>query len=128
MKLRVKGNSIRLRLTQGEVDRFREKGVVREITAFDLSGTRQLIYVVESCDSCQSPEASINNNIITVKVPVETAREWTETDLVGFDNGLDPEEEDSLYILVEKDFQCLHKRPHEDESDHFPNPLAGEGS
>lgn len=128
MKLRIKGNTLRLRLNQEEVNAFKEEGSVRSVTSFDLSGTRQLIYMLEKCSDCEKPQASFSHNMIVVKVPEALAVEWTDTDRVGFHNDEDPEGGSSLYILVEKDFQCLHKRPHEDESSNFPNPLAEDGS
>lgn len=124
MKLRIKGNSIRLRLTQDEVACFGRQGAVRDSISFDPSGRDALIYSLEICSSCLAPEADFSGNNIRVKVPEKIAREWVGTGLVGFDNRAQPSGNTSLDILVEKDFQCLHKRPNEDESDNFPNPLA----
>ncbi|WP_224488617.1 DUF7009 family protein [Robertkochia flava] len=124
MKLRIKENTLRFRLSQGEVTEFKEQGTVRSITSFNLSGAQQLIYVLQRCESCDLLQATFSQNMIVVNVPAATADEWTDTNLVGFNNEVDAKDPSDLFILVEKDFQCLHKRPNEDESDNFPNPLA----
>lgn len=125
MKLRVKGNTIRLRLTQGEVDAFRDSGRVSERVDFTGQGSVAFEYRLERCSGSNRLDAEFTENTLTVKVPADLAGKWTSTNLIGFDNKESEEVLPALYILVEKDFQCLHKRPHEDESDHFPNPMAG---
>lgn len=50
-------------------------------------------------------------------MPETMAESWATTDKVGFE-----ETTDSLYLLIEKDFQCLDNVI-EDQSDNFPNPL-----
>jgi len=46
------------------------------------------------------------------------AKNWLETDQTGIEAATS-----SLRILIEKDFQCLHRASAED-ADGFPNPLA----
>ncbi|THD69599.1 hypothetical protein E7Z59_04535 [Robertkochia marina] len=124
MKLRIKGDTIRMRLTQGEVDEFRNTGRVTDTTTFSTPSSSSLEYALVTEENGRELCASFSNNSITIHVPKAIARKWTETGQVGFDNR---EKEGVLptpYILVEKDFKCLHKRPNEDESDHFPNPLS----
>jgi hypothetical protein len=55
------------------------------------------------------------NNKIIVFMPYSCCEEWLETDRVGF------EQKGSLYLLIEKDFQCLDNVA-EDQSDNYPNP------
>jgi Family of unknown function (DUF7009) len=130
MKLRIKGNTIRLRLSQGDLEQFEREGAVSESTTFDPEGRQQLIYALEVGAEGEVPVASFSKNTITIKVPDSLASVWIQTNQVGFTNNVDPERTvaGKPYILVEKDFQCLHKRPHEDESDNFPNPLAPKNS
>lgn len=124
MKLRIKGNTIRLRLTQGEVDEFRVHGKVSDQLNFGGGSPAILHYILERHPEIKELTAVFTVDAITVQVPEITARAWVDTDQVGFDNRETDRRLPEPYILVEKDFQCLHKRPHEDESDHFPNPLA----
>lgn len=128
MKLRIKGSTIRLRLTQGEVDTFRDEGKVVDTTVFHTPGSASLRYVLESSEETKALQAYFENNTLLIKVPATVAGQWTGTEQVGFSNETEGAPLPVPYILVEKDFQCLHKRPHEDESDHFPNPMAGNNS
>lgn len=124
MKLRIKGNTIRMRLTQGEVDEFRNTGRVTDTTAFSTRGTSSLEYALVTDENTMELSASFSDNRISINVPKTIAQNWTETEQVGFDNQEKEDELPTPYILVEKDFKCLHKRPNEDETDHFPNPLS----
>lgn len=124
MKLRIKGNSIRLRLSQTEVNDFGTSGLCSDQTCLAggvLSYTLQRGTVTEVT-------ATLNQQHIVVEVPEAIARQWTEdASQVGFDHLQKVEGGEELRILVEKDFACLVDRPHEDESDNFPNPIAEAG-
>jgi hypothetical protein len=118
MKIRIRGNSIRLRLTQTEIDLFSKTGLVSD--TLDFGDGKKLIYTLEKTDA---PElsASFENNTIRTFFPGNRVFEWTKTDMVGLDNS---QEKKPLYILVEKDFQCLKPRSGEDDTDAFPNPTS----
>lgn len=117
MKLRILNDSIRLRLSQTEVDIFGEKGCVSAEIAF---GNNRLKYTVAALADTKDVTANFANNEIIVGIPSEMADKWMDPTEVGFEN----KDQSQMRILVEKDFQCLHKRPGEDESDSFPNPQA----
>lgn len=120
MKIRIKGNSIRLRLTKSEVAEFADKGVFFEETNF---GSSRLTYGLEI--SKDGFGASFENGNIIVSVPGSKGREWSKSDeMVGFEHKLTLERGSDLTILVEKDFVCLTDRPNEDESDNYPNPMS----
>ncbi len=61
--------------------------------------------------------ADFDGDSIVIKSPESYVQKWNTDDRVGFD-GYDTI---GLYILIEKDFQCLTHR-NEDESDLYPNP------
>src|SRR5688572_19270462 len=113
MKLRLKGNSIRLRLTQGEVERLVSDGVVQEVVEFG-PGRARFTYAVETDRQVHTVLADYTGDRMTVLVPDPHARRWAESDLVGIVADLD-----NLRITVEKDFTCLKPRLGEDESDMF---------
>ena len=119
MKLRIKGNSIRLRLTQTEITNFGEHGLLEEKTEFS-NGT-VFGYTLQSRYDLEKIEAAFSENTITVFVPLSIAKEWTTTDKVGFENKMDLGNGKQLFILIEKDFVCLDNT-YEDQSDNFPNP------
>jgi hypothetical protein len=119
MKIRIKGNSVRLRLTRSEVDRFGNKGMVEESTQF---GSSQLNYVLTQHDH-SAMAARFENNTVTVLMPAAWAEEWVNTERVGYESTMPLTGTEELYLLVEKDFVCLDNTT-EDQSDNYPNPLA----
>lgn len=123
MKIRIQGNSLRLRLSQSEVAKFNESGQVSDGINFGPTSPVSLTYRLERADQ---PAMSVVfvDNCINVYVPSEQATTWANSELeVGMEHlHRFPETGGSLRILVEKDFKCLADRPGEDESDHFPNP------
>ncbi|WP_020527175.1 DUF7009 family protein [Flexithrix dorotheae] len=123
MKLRIKGNSIRLRLMQGEVNDLNEKGLVKEITEFGLSEDQRFIYSIFKDENSKEISASLNTNQIQIKLPSRMVSNWAESDQVGIQHQISITDNISLDLLIEKDFKCLTVRENEDESDAFPNPL-----
>lgn len=120
VKLRIRNNSVRLRLMQGEVDSFADSGRVSATTAF--AGGRELHYALERSDSVDSVQASFADNEIRIRVPDREALQWTGSDAVSLCAEQAVAGGDSLSILVEKDFACLKPREGEDESDMYPHP------
>ena len=112
MKIRIKDNSIRFRLTQSEVAELGQNGMISSFTEFV---DRPFIYSIESTEDENLSAAFIENRII-LKMPKAMIAEWISTDRVGFDGqaGL-------VKILVEKDFVCIDNTL-EDQSDNYPNP------
>lgn len=122
MKLRIKGNSIRLRLSQTEVASFGKTGICFDKTFF---GINKLTYQLHKAD-VEAVKAEFSNFTISVAVPDAIADSWVKNETqVGFEHKQQLPDKSELLILVEKDFACLASRTNEDESDNFPNPLAG---
>lgn len=123
MKLRILDNSIRLRLTQSEVDTAKADGLVRGRVQF--AGSNTFDYVLESSPATVKPEAHISNNVLTVRVPKMDIEQWAASQQVSIRSDQLLDDGEQLRILIEKDFQCLAPRD-EDESDMFPHPDAGQ--
>ena len=123
MKLRIRDNSLRLRLTQTEVGALRGSGRVSAATAFP--GGAKLEYALECDDDIAELTATMGDGIITVHVPGDLAREWADSDRVSLCGDSSAGDGTSLSLLVEKDFACLAPREGEDESDMYPHPKAG---
>ena len=119
MKIRIKGNSIRYRLTKTEIDNFGKNGWLEEKTEFTNGCSFR--YRLEKKAGIENMEASFSGNRICIFVPEKIASEWTATDVVGFDTKMKIEEGKELFLLIEKDFVCLD-HTFEDQSDNFPNP------
>lgn len=118
MKLRIKGNSVRLRLTQREVARVGAGEPVVETTQFI---TGRLDYELCIAPS-RSIEARFDGGRIVVRLPSEVALRWVTTDQVGIETDLPVADGQSLHLLIEKDFACLDRR--DDDLDAFPHPQA----
>src|SRR5437870_1908972 len=124
MKLRIKGDSLRLRLTRNEVDRLASEGIVEESIGFGASPHQSLIYRVRRDGSSSSIDAECADNELTVSVPTEITAQWIGTEEVGMEAHSDIGNGRFLHILIEKDFACLTPRPGDDDNDTFPHPAA----
>jgi hypothetical protein len=121
MKLRIKGDSLRLRLTRGEVARLGETGRVDDTIRF-APGVR-MTYALVAADVSRV-QAGFDHATVTVQVPTAMARQWVESEQVGFAAEQDLGNGETLRLLIEKDFACLTVRVGEDDSDAFTNPMA----
>lgn len=126
MKLRIKGNSLRLRLTQSEIAGLGAFGRVEERIEFGFSQTLVYELIVEADAESRNEglRADFNDNRITVKLPFVLARELIETARVSISNEQESGGEAGvLSLLIEKDFACLDAGDAgEDQSDAYPNP------
>lgn len=121
MKIRIKGNSIRLRLSQSEVELFDREGIVKEETNFGNENP-VFLYALVKNENSKNITAVFHLNEIRVIVPQILGNNWAKTDLVGINADMPIQNNQFLSILIEKDFQCLTVRNGEDETDNFPNP------
>ncbi|MFB9844572.1 DUF7009 family protein [Mucilaginibacter ginsenosidivorans] len=114
MKIRIKGNSLRYRLTRSDVNAIIKEGRLEERTEF---GHQTLVYALQTTTDYDL-SATFHENRITLFVPHIMIDQLANTDEVGFES-----EQGKLFLLVEKDFTCLDNTA-EDQSDNYPNPLA----
>ena len=118
MKIRIKGNSIRFRLTQSEVQQLSETGSVKETAEF---GPNVFQYQVKLMSSVRTLQASYSNDTILMMVPEADGKNWFHNDTIGFEHEMELSTGKKLHLLLEKDFTCLENRD-EDQSDNYPNP------
>jgi len=121
MKIRIKENSVRFRLTPTEVKKFCEEGHIEKITKFSST---TLIYGVKQ-KPIEHLQVDFNNNAITLNVPETFAKSWSVNEVVGIDHTEELSDGDHFFLLLEKDFACLDNT-HEDQVDKYPNPKAGQ--
>jgi len=121
MKIRIKGNSIRYRLSQSEVKRFSETGHIMESTVFGDVPEKCFNYALRSKAGIAGMEAAFEGTTICLFVPEEAVQHWYHSEQIGFENNYDVAAGTSLHLLLEKDFVCLDKTD-EDQSDNYPNP------
>ena len=123
MKLRIRGDSMRLRLKRSEVDQLAAGTSIVEETHFPGS---VLTYRLDVADN-NSFSASFDNGTLSVKLPRSRVLNWATTDEVSLIAEQTLSGSDSLSLLIEKDFKCLepgHHRDCADDQDTFPHPSA----
>lgn len=120
MKLRIKGNSIRFRLTKPEVDYFGKEGYLEEKTEF---GNNTFVYAMQSNQDAKELTAEFSDTKITLLIPSNLSDKWVNTNQVGLENEMEIGSGKQLFLLIEKDFKCLDNTI-EDQSDNYPNPLS----
>jgi len=114
MKIRIKSNSLRYRLTRTDVAQLTRDRYLEDKVNF---GSRALVYALK-LGTADRLSASFNDDTITLCMSENMINELEGTDRVGFE-----ESAGGLHLLVEKDFTCL-ENVEEDQSDNYPNPLA----
>jgi hypothetical protein len=124
MKLRINGNSIRLRLLRSEVTAFMETGRIEQTIHFASGDHALLIYGLEHESGLSNVEVRHKQSEVIIVLPRQQATSWAETDQIGIYSAVDLGRNGSLNIIVEKDFACLDLSD-ADNHDTFPNPQIG---
>ena len=117
MKLRIRGNSLRFRLSITEFKTLSSGRALKETTTF---GNTELVYAVQPAD-CGQMSATFANNTITLMIPLQYLSDWSSKDVVGFEDVFGVRKDQQLRLLIEKDFKCLDVSV-EDQADFFDNP------
>lgn len=123
MKLRIRGSSIRLRLTKSEVEHLGETGNVEDAVAFGAA-TPGFRYELRTAADHETTRAKFEENCLSISIPPDEVKSWIGSEQVGIE-AMQPIGDDGfLRILVERDFACLTERIGEDDTDAFPNPFV----
>lgn len=118
MKIRIKGDSIRLRLTKTDVQNLKKYGIVEEST---IIGAQEIFkYSLVLNQDIPSIAAEFRANKITVFLSQKETQILTETNEITVEGFQNNGEDKGLFLLVEKDLQCLDTTS-EDQSDMYEN-------
>ena len=120
MKIRIKGNSVRFRLTRSEVRQLCREGIIKERTDFNGAA---FVYAVRVDENVKELKAEFKDGTIALLLPKTVLGDWAENEQVGFENTVKLDQGKELFLLLEKDFTCLDNTI-EDQSDNYPNPKA----
>jgi hypothetical protein len=120
MKLRIKGNSLRLRISQSEMQALLRDGEIEDTIRFGPAHDACLTYALRLQES--SPEIGLDYRPqrVTILLSNAAATHWAGTDEVGIYG----DSASGIALLVEKDFACLDSDDPQ-YADAFPNPKAG---
>jgi hypothetical protein len=124
MKLRILGNSLRLRVSRSEVARLLSGECLEETVHFTPEASAKFTYALQQEPSVSRPTVQYTENKVAILLPTDQANAWGVTDQVGIAEDIGLGNLGSLTLLIEKDFACLD-RSDVDNEDTFPNPNAG---
>jgi hypothetical protein len=124
MKLRIKGDSLRLRVSRSELERIFEGGRVQETIHFAAAREAKFTYALAIARQTAPVRVSYESQTVTVLLSDSEARQWRKPSEVGVYTTIAVDPEISLEVSIEKDFACLDRGAEENE-DTFANPHAG---
>ena len=124
MKLRIKGDSLRFRVSRSEVARFVAGDRLEDTVHFASDPGAKFSYALQHDHAVSRPTVQYAGHRVTILVPSDQAKTWADSDQVGIAEDISLGALGSLAILIEKDFACLDRSETENE-DTFPNPNAG---
>lgn len=119
MKIRIKGNSVRYRLSKSEVAKFGEVGLLTETT--ETLGETFCYQLLRA--EVEFLSVDFHQHTLTFSVPQRIAQEWVQTEVIGYNHKLQLPNGTEVFLLLEKDFVCIDNT-FEDQSDNYPNPNA----
>ena len=115
MKLRIEDDTLRLRLSDDEVQEFALTGRVEGSVHFGTTPQQRLTYALErgsepaqTLPQAEPVQVHYEPGALTVLVPFALAKTWVETDQNGFSHDLPVADNQRLHILIEKDLSCHH--------------------
>jgi uncharacterized protein DUF7009 len=124
MKLRIKGDSLRIRVSRSEVARLLACECLEDTIHFTPEASATFTYALQQEPSLSRPTVQYAGNKVTILIPADQANVWGVTDQVGIGEDISLGDLGALALLIEKDFSCLDQSQ-EDNEDTFPNPNAG---
>ena len=110
MKVRFKGNSIRLQVSSSEFARIRAGARIEETVHFAEPPEAMLIYVLEAARQAPPVKVRYDDRQVTVIVSEDQARNWGNGAQHGVHTTLDLGVAGSVEVIVEKDFAGLNCR------------------
>ena len=123
MKIRIRGDSVRLRLKRSEVVQLAAGTGIVEETHFPGAVLTYRLDVSEN----SGISATFDNGSLVISLPKSKVLDWASSDEVSLHAEQELSGSGALSLLIEKDFKCLepgHHRDCEDDEDTFPHPRA----
>jgi len=124
MKIRIRGNTVRLRVSKTELANIAENGSAYDSIRF--SPGQELRYGLE-VRPAGAVVAEFDTTVMRILVPQTRVDLWLRPEEVSIEGQQPIGDGKVLQILVEKDYTCLAPRSSEDDSDLFANPQKAAG-
>jgi hypothetical protein len=87
-------------------------------SSIEFGHGRPLVYLLEASFHAEAVSATFDGQAIRVVVPMRVMTDWIESDQVS----IEAPSRAGVQVLIEKDFQCLHKSGEQDPAA-YPHPL-----
>jgi hypothetical protein len=123
MKLRIRDNSIRMRLDRAEVHRLVEVGWIQKTTYFPRPVGSSLTYLLKTKAGASPADCMFEQGRLAIQLSTDVVRRWATNAQVGIQAEL-AVGMTVLKILVEKDFECLHGTAAGSQEGAYPNPMV----
>ena len=121
MKLRINGNSMRLRVSPSEMARLLQSGRIDETIHFGPEADAKLTYALEHAPDADKMTLRRIPQEVAIVISTKDAQRWASGEQVGMYGTADAGQ---LKLVVEKDFACLDGSDAE-KQDCFPHPMKG---
>ena len=126
MKLRIRGDTLRIRLKRGEVEQVAAGSPIVEETHFPTSVLTCRLELSADGDF----SADFQSGSLVVRLPSAEVLSWAGSDEVSLFAEQKLSDARSISLLIEKDFACLepgHHRDCDDDADTYPHPSGPAG-
>ncbi|QDT54802.1 hypothetical protein Pan44_28400 [Caulifigura coniformis] len=126
MKLRIKGNTVRLRVDRRDLEALLRDGRVIEETRFGATDDLCFSYMLEIAGAPgATPVIGYRGGRFTIQIGQTTAIDWVQSERVGFESS-QQEDGRTIRLTLEKDFACLDRPAGQEGDDEFafPNPSS----
>jgi Family of unknown function (DUF7009) len=118
MKLRFRGNTLRLRVNRREVDALASGDLVQENVLFPNQTC--FTYIFEPSGNA-TPHASFESNTLRVAAPLLQVKDWARAEVIGLYYNFETEGT-VLKVAIEKDLECTDSTSEDQDPDAFPRP------
>lgn len=118
MKVRLKDNSIRIRLSMHDVNVLSKQNTLTMRTALTNA---QLHYELIPSSKL---EVQLHNNTVSVLLPFQEIEKLNDENTTGFEIIVPTKDGNGLQLVVEKDLKCIG-RDDAENAGLYPNPKEG---
>jgi hypothetical protein len=125
MKLRIRGQSLRLRLAQPDLATLQAHGRIDDAVVFGPGSGQQFAYGIVLSPRAEATDLRYEPGRLTVVLPQAQATAWAYADATTLEASLPVAGQRDLKLVIEKDFACRAPRAAEEDAGAFANPLPG---
>jgi hypothetical protein len=123
MKLRIKGNTLRIRVSRSELAKLLGGERVEDAIQFTSAPESRLTYSLQAAPQSKAIAIEWKPQWVTVSISKERMNKWALESEVGIYEAIHLGPAGSLAVTIEKDFACLDGSDGEN-ADSFDNPRA----